>query len=101
MSESRKRIIKQAFAKLDKSGDGVITVDDLKGVYNAKKHPKFINGEWSEAECFKHFLATFEAPEEKDGKVTAEEFENYYSGVSASIDEDVYFDLMMRNSWKI
>ena len=38
-------------------------------MYNARKHPKFINGEWSEAECFKHFLATFEAPEEKDGKV--------------------------------
>ncbi|XP_028404751.1 calcyphosin-like protein [Dendronephthya gigantea] len=101
MSESRLNIVKQAFAKLDKTGDGVITVDDLKGVYNARKHPKFINGEWTEAECFKHFLSTFEAPEEKDGKVTSEEFLNYYSGVSASIDEDVYFDLMMRNAWKI
>lgn len=29
-----------------------------------------MNGEWNEAECFKHFLASFEAPEEKDGKVT-------------------------------
>lgn len=38
-------------------------------VYNARKHRKFMNGEWTEAECFKHFLATFEAPEEKDGKV--------------------------------
>lgn len=30
MSESRKRIVKQAFTKLDKTGDGVITLDDLK-----------------------------------------------------------------------
>ena len=30
MPESRKKIVEQAFAKLDKTGDGVITIDDLK-----------------------------------------------------------------------
>lgn len=30
MSESRKKIVQQAFIKLDKTGDGVITGDDLR-----------------------------------------------------------------------
>lgn len=34
-------------------------------------------------------------------KVTQEEFMNYYAGVSASIDTDVYFIVMMRNAWKL
>jgi Ca2+-binding EF-hand superfamily protein len=30
MSEVRKKVVREAFAKMDKTGDGVITTDDLK-----------------------------------------------------------------------
>ena len=33
--------------------------------------------------------------------MTAQEFEQYYSNVSSSIDDDDYFELMMRNAWHI
>ena len=33
--------------------------------------------------------------------MTYEEFEEYYKDVSASIDTDDYFELMMRNAWHL
>lgn len=33
--------------------------------------------------------------------MTKEEFEEYYNNISASIDNDQYFELMMNNAWKI
>lgn len=38
---------------------------------------------------------------DKDGKVTPAEFVKYYGNVSSSIDEDDYFELMIRNAWRI
>ncbi|RLV98219.1 hypothetical protein DV515_00011015 [Chloebia gouldiae] len=101
MSSARKEIVMQAFRKLDKTGDGVITIEDLRSTYNAKHHPKYLNGDWTEDQVFRSFLDSFDSPYEKDGKVTTEEFMNYYAGVSASIDTDIYFIIMMKNSWKL
>ena len=49
----------------------------------------------------REFLDTFDVGGVKDGKVTPEEFCNYYANVSASIDNDDYFELMIRNAWHI
>jgi hypothetical protein len=48
----------------------------------------------------KEFLDTFDQGE-KDGKITPDEFIRYYGNVSASIDDDDYFELMIRNAWHI
>ncbi|NWU84284.1 CAPSL protein, partial [Onychorhynchus coronatus] len=101
MSKARKEIIMQAFQKLDKTGDGVITIEDLREVFNPKHHPKYLNGDWTEEQVFRVFLENFDSPYDKDGKVTTEEFMNYYAGVSASIDSDIYFIIMMSSAWKL
>ena len=33
--------------------------------------------------------------------ITLAEFEDYYKDISASIDDDDYFELMIRNAWRI
>ena len=47
MNAKRSALIDKVFAKLDKTGDGKVTVDDLLGVYDGSFHPKFKSGEMS------------------------------------------------------
>jgi hypothetical protein len=49
----------------------------------------------------REFLDTFDVGGEVDGKVTRQEFMNYYHNLSASIDNEDYFELMIRNAWHI
>lgn len=101
MSNSRLALVEKAFEKMDKTGDGKITYDDLKGIYSVQRHPDYLNGQCTEKQLLNRFLKNFEENGVVDGVVTKEEFLDYYTGVSASIDEDGYFDLMMRTSWKL
>ncbi|XP_068837455.1 calcyphosin isoform X1 [Capricornis sumatraensis] len=100
MSQAREAVVAAAFAKLDRSGDGVVTVDDLRGVYSGRTHPKVRSGEWTEEQVLRHFLDNFDSSE-KDGQVTLAEFQDYYSGVSASMDTDEEFVAMMTSAWRL
>jgi hypothetical protein len=70
-------------------------------IYDASKHPDVMAGRRSAGEILREFLDTFDVGGEKDGKVSTQEFENYYGNISASIDDDNYFELMIRNAWHI
>lgn len=70
MSQAREAVIAAAFAKLDRSGDGVVTVDDLRGLYSGRAHPKVRSGEWTEEDVLRRFLDNFDSSE-KDGQVGA------------------------------
>ena len=90
-----------AFNKMDKTGDGVIDPEDVIDTYDASKHPDVLAGKKTADEVLREFLDTFDVGGEKDGKVTRNEFENYYTNIGANIDNDDYFELMIRNAWHI
>lgn len=54
----------------------------------------------SKNQIISEFMAQWDTIK-KDGIVNYEEFEDYYKDVSASIDDDDYFELMIRNAWHI
>ncbi|CAE7608885.1 CAPSL [Symbiodinium microadriaticum] len=103
LNERRQQLVMMAFEILDTDKSGVIEVDDVKAKYDTSKHPDVISGKRTSDDVLSEFLETFEGTENdaKDGKVTPAEFMRYYANLSSSIDEDDYFELMIRNAWHI
>jgi Ca2+-binding EF-hand superfamily protein len=48
MNANRKKIVALAFKKLDKDSSGWIDLSDIKGVYNAARHPDVLAGKKTE-----------------------------------------------------
>lgn len=96
-----------AFKRLDRNGNGDIELDDIKGSYNASQHPDVKMGKKTQDEVLYDFLDTFEQhyalanPGSRDKKVSLKEFVEYYNNISVSIDNDDYFELMIKNAWNL
>ena len=107
MAANRKAIAMRAFNKMDKDGSGMIDINDIRGVYSADKHPDVMAGKKTEQQVLSEFLETFETAhsmrneETPDHVVSKDEWVEYYNNVSASIDNDEYFALMMNNAWNL
>lgn len=103
MNPKRVSLVMRAYDKLDRDGSGEVDYNDICDVYNAKKHPAVLEGRKTERQILEEFLATFEMALSgvADGIVTKEEFLEYYTSVSASIDNEDYFEQMINGSWNI
>lgn len=60
MNGFRRGLAEKAFKIMDKDKSGTLNIDDIKGVYNAKKHPDVISRKKTEEEVLGEFLDTFE-----------------------------------------
>jgi Ca2+-binding EF-hand superfamily protein len=94
MNAKRVALVKRAYKVLDKDGSGEVDYNDICDVYNAKKHPAVLEGRKTERQILEEFLATFEMALSgvADGIVTEDEFLEYYTAVSASVDNEDYFE---------
>jgi len=100
LNARRRDMVHQAYAVLDKDGSGQVTIKDIEIAYKVDFHPDFQSGHKTKDEILLEFMGVWET-HKKDGIVTIEEFEDYYKDISASVDDDDYFELMIRNAWHI
>jgi len=99
LNDRRKQLVLTAFQILDTDKSGVVELNDILDKYDGSKHPDVITGKRTNNEILSEFLDTFDG--NHDGKITVDEFIEYYGNVSSSIDLDDYFELMIRNAWHI
>ena len=97
MSEERKLYVLRKFDIIDKSHKGEININYLKIIYrnNAKFHPDVIQGIKSSDNVYNQFRQTLEifldVNKILNGIITKDQFADYYSAISASIPDDIYF----------
>ena len=97
MNEERKLYVMSKFDLIDKSHRGEININYLKIIYknNAKFHPDVIQGIKSPDIIYNQFRQTLEMfldfNKILNDIITKEQFVDYYSAISASIPDDIYF----------
>lgn len=100
INKFREGLINQAYDKLDENSDGQVTLEDIAKLYDASHHPDVLSGNKTAKDVYREFMKQWDT-QVADGIVTREEFLEYFRDVSASIDTDEYFEVMIRNAWKI
>lgn len=102
LNDRRKLFVSRAFNMLDTDKSGAITIDEMMNSYDVSKLPEVIKGEKTKEEAMAEFMSQWiHSSGSRKGVITYNEFEDYYKEVSASIDGDDYFELMMRNAWRM
>jgi Ca2+-binding EF-hand superfamily protein len=101
MNKKRRNLVLLAFDVLDKDGSGELDLADMMAVYDVSSHPEFKSKKKTKEQILREMIDVFDVGGEKDGKVTKQEFLNYYQQISAGIENDTYFELMIRNAWHI
>ena len=104
ISEERKMVIIEAFARLDYEMKGFVEISYLKSLYNAKEHPDCKMGKKNENDIINEFNYTFDIYmnyKEKSTQCSFEDFIEYYSGISASIENEQYFKDMINGVWNM
>ncbi|CAK9008921.1 unnamed protein product [Durusdinium trenchii] len=99
MNDFRLEWVNKAFSVLDKDGSGVVTTAEMSQTYDVSANPAVQSGKVTPQQAIAQFMKHFD--QNSDGQITREEFTENYEWVSASIDSDDYFELMMRNAWHI
>jgi len=99
MNDIRLSLVKQAFSILDKDGSGIVETQEMADTYDPSENPAVKSGKVTPEEAVQQFMKHYDG--NSDGRIGFEEFVENYQWVSASIDSDDYFELMMRNAWHI
>jgi calcyphosin len=101
INAARRTLMERAWGTLSKDPNGAVDIKQLNKAFVASAHPDVVCGNRSEAQVKEEFQSAFNLETNPTGCVTPQEFEQYYSAVSATVEEEETFAALMRGCWSI
>ena len=99
MNKRRVDLVVMAFDTFEKDQWNRVTLQAISQNYDVSMHPGVLQGKITPTEALYEFMKKWD--KDGDHTVTEQEFLDYYEWISPSIDNDDYFELMIRNAWHI
>lgn len=100
LNSFRENLLSNVFTKIDKSKQGYISISEIEQNFIGKNHPLVTIGGYTEKEALKHILKAFEIHGKLPTKVSFMKFCSYYADLSATIDDDNYFESIVIGNWR-
>eukprot|EP01033_Poteriospumella_lacustris_P014585 gene14585-10428_t len=84
-------------------GKGSVGISALQNRFNGAEHPLVALGGYSEQYAVEHMLKCLEIPTTRrpPSKINRLMFQDYYGDLSATIDDDEYFEQIVRSNWSV
>ena len=109
MCERRKRLITILFETFDKNRKGFVDLDDIRNAYNPINHPDVLSGKRTEDEVLAEFLDNLQYhfsllksdKEQENNKINFEEFLEFFNYISAGIEDDEYFESIIKGGFNL
>ncbi|KAL4233136.1 Calcium-dependent secretion activator 2 [Mactra antiquata] len=100
MIETRKSVVRKAFRKIDAGKKGYLTISDVQKFFNTTYRTGRDPRDANEVGPLQAFLDAV-LPNKKQDEISYVEFEEYYEGLSLSMEDDEDFYSVLRNTWNI
>lgn len=100
MTEARKSLVRKAFRKIDTGKKGYLTLSDIQKFFNTTFRPHADPTDSGQLGPLQAFLDAV-LPDKRQEEVSYVEFEEYYEGLSFSIENDEDFYSILKNTWSI
>lgn len=103
MSEFRMKSIAETWSQIDKTDDSLILLDEMRRLFKAQNLKEVQTKTVDQAEALEEFLDAIDSFYHLkgfvDGKMSREEFEEFYSFVSTAYPDDREFKQLLSQSW--
>eukprot|EP01035_Chromulina_nebulosa_P018307 gene18307-23992_t len=104
LTANRRKIVRQAYQKINKKGRPSVKLSDLIFSINIAAHPQVVIGNQSPDEVLNELIEYFKLDQidnDTEPEVSSDRFIEYYTNLSAFIPDDNYFIDSVRNTWNI
>ncbi len=101
MSEARNEVVTSVFTAMSKDGGATVTADDMAYYFNGKEHPLCTVAELSAQDALAHMFMACAKKGQMPSAITLADFKDYYTDLSAAVNDDSYFESVLRGSFPI